>query len=79
MLVVISIAADDLTGPKDLKRPLGLRSGTPECPAERAGGKIRFLSENFLCNTATRPVRLSLESGTQFYPISPTTQAAADK
>ncbi len=37
---VLSIAADDLTGPKALKRPLGLRSGTPECPAERAGGPV---------------------------------------
>jgi len=38
MLLRIFIAADDLTGPKALKRPVGLRSGTPECPAEGGGG-----------------------------------------
>ena len=37
MISVLFVASDGLTREGDLKRPVGLRSGTSECPAKRAG------------------------------------------
>ena len=74
---VLSTAADDLTGPKALKTPLGLRSGTPECPAERAGEKIRFP----IWRTSSA-IQLLAQSGYHWNqePSSiPSTQMAVDK
>jgi len=75
MLLRISIAADDLTGPKALKRPVGLRSGTPECPAERAGGDDRSLSESLTLLYSYEPRHFMTQDGSQSQWRSSTLQS----